>query len=50
MLAGTILETSHAEHITGGFSVLPFPEDLPETWEELVSHNRPLPLSADEQL
>lgn len=30
MLAGTILETSHAEHITGGFSILPFPEDLPE--------------------
>lgn len=28
MLAGIILETSHAEHITGGFFILPFPEDL----------------------
>lgn len=31
MLAGIILETSHIEHITGEFSIPPFPEDLPET-------------------
>lgn len=31
MLAGIILEASHAERITGGFSIPPFPEDLPET-------------------
>ena len=30
MLAGIILETSHAEHITGGYFILPFPEDLPD--------------------
>lgn len=31
MLAETILETSHAEHITGAFSIPSFPEDLLET-------------------
>lgn len=31
MLAAIILETSHAELTAGGFSILPFPEDLPET-------------------
>lgn len=31
MSAGTILETFHAEHTTGGDPIVPFPEDLPET-------------------
>lgn len=35
MLAGTILETSHAEHTTGRDPIVPFPEDLPETLSSL---------------
>jgi len=61
MLAGTIFKTPHAEHITGGFSILPFSEDLPEDsissqgtggiqWEELLLTTRHCFCPSDEQV